>query len=101
MEKHSQGEGNSSEARAEQGGQASETRGSGGGRGRGNAANLSREARVMGGQRSAQVQVRDEHGQFAGRSDKSRGREKDNQQGGGSGGAGRNEGGGENASSRG
>jgi hypothetical protein len=38
-----------------------------GGRGRGNAANLSREARVKGGQRSAQVQVRDEHGQFAGR----------------------------------
>jgi hypothetical protein len=38
-----------------------------GGRGRGNAANLSHEARVKGGQRSAQVQVRDEHGQFAGR----------------------------------
>jgi len=34
---------------------------------RGNAANLSREARVKGGQRSAQVQTRDERGQFAGR----------------------------------
>jgi hypothetical protein len=45
-----------------------------GGRGRGNAANLSREARVRGGQRSAQVQVRDQHGQFAGRADKDRSR---------------------------
>lgn len=36
-------------------------------RARGSAANLSREARIKGGQRSAQVQIRDEHGQFAGR----------------------------------
>jgi hypothetical protein len=46
-------------------GTASESQGSG--RARGNAANLSHEARVKGGQRSAQVQVRDERGQFAGR----------------------------------
>ena len=48
-------------------GTASESRGTNS-RGRGNAANLSHEARVKGGQRSAQVQVRDERGQFAGRS---------------------------------
>jgi hypothetical protein len=52
-------------------GSASESRGMSGvgheGQGRKNAANLSHEARVKGGQRSAQVQVRDEHGQFAGR----------------------------------
>ena len=35
---------------------------------RGNAANLSREARVKGGRHSAQVQVRDQRGKFAGRS---------------------------------
>lgn len=48
-------------------GSASVSRGTTPGRTRGNAANLSREARVKGGQRSAQVQVRDERGQFAGR----------------------------------
>jgi hypothetical protein len=48
-------------------GSASESRGTVLGRTRGNAANLSREARVKGGQRSAQVQTRDERGQFAGR----------------------------------
>jgi hypothetical protein len=48
-------------------GSASGSRGTALGRTRGNAANLSREARVKGGQRSAQVQTRDERGQFAGR----------------------------------
>ena len=79
--------------------------GGNGGRGRGNAANLSREARVKGGQRSAQVQVRDEHGQFAGRSDKSRSRDSqggnqggnDQARGGGGGGGG---GGGESTPGR-
>ena len=81
MERSNQGEANASDARIGQGSASqSDTRGTGqgsngGGRGRGNAANLSREARVKGGQRSAQVQVRDEHGQFAGRSDKARSRD--------------------------
>jgi hypothetical protein len=80
------------------GGAASESRGTG--RGRGSAANLSHEARVKGGQRSAQVQVRDERGQFAGRSgERSRSRSNDvgggggneGERGGGSGGARGNE----------
>jgi hypothetical protein len=89
MEKNYQGEDQNSQTRGTGGSAAgpSATNGSGnasdrggGGRGRGNAANLSHEARVKGGQRSAQVQVRDQHGQFAGRSDKNRSR--DNQGGG-------------------
>lgn len=48
-------------------GSASESRGTTLGPARGNGANLSREARVKGGQRSAQAQVRDDRGQFAGR----------------------------------
>ncbi|HYE61931.1 MAG TPA: hypothetical protein VD997_08030 [Phycisphaerales bacterium] len=97
MEKNYQGEGQASQSRGTEaggggmggnmgggggggGGAGGGGGGNGGGRGRGNAANLSHEARVKGGQRSAQVQVRDEHGQFAGRADKNRSR--DNQGGG-------------------